>query len=722
MTDNVGLRVGIQGGEAVTAKLRQIGQEGRKAMKGIGDAADDASDSTSKIGSAMQGLALKVAAAAVAMAASFSALDKFKEANETVKRVENALTASGVPAEQLRARFEDLYQIAQRNSVPLEALTQLYGRLSQAQQSLGVSSQQILSITENVSKALRVSGQSAEASSGALLQLGQALAGGKVQAEEYNSLLDGMYPLLRAAAAGLKEAGGDVAKLTTLVKDGEVSSKAFFAAIQAGSPVLDTQLASAQKTVAQAQTELNNAMVAAAEEFSRLTGIGNGTASMLSNVAGNLVDVARQAAAATNAVIGLRNGFVAMNAARLESMQLQGGAAGAGAAIGAMASPEGRKAAADAVQARLDAEAGAAEMARETRRANAMLIANQARDTYTTGGNTAGPTRASGPAIKPVSKDDPRFKAKDDDEGGGGGGGGRGGASKERANAYEREVAAINKRRAALETERGLVGASALESERLKTAIQLETAAKEAGLPVTDAMKTQIGQLAEAYAQAKVSLDETKEIFKAQNDLMRTVGQGITGYLSDIFSGGENAQKALMNLSKRMADLALQAVLMGEGPLGKILGLQGQGGNMGGLLGALVGGLRGSFSGPSASPAGMPLNIMPGSFSSGIDRVPGDGLYRLHRGETVVPAFDSALLRPLISAAADKRPGAAGGGVVVNNYGSPEQVRTRQDSNGVTIIDVMDQTNARGASQAMRGRGPFAGMVDPRVAAHGRTG
>ena len=720
MTDNVGLRVGIQGGEAVTAKLRQIGQEGRKAMKGIGDAADDASTSTNTLGSAMSGMALKVVAAAAAFAGAFASLDKFKEANETVKRVENALTASGVPAEQLRARFEDLYQIAQRNSVPLEALTQLYGRLSQAQQSLGVSSQQILSITENVSKALRVSGQSAEASSGALLQLGQALAGGKVQAEEYNSLLDGMYPLLRAAAAGLKEAGGDVAKLTTLVKDGEVSSKAFFAAIQAGAPVLDTQLAGAQKTVAQAQTELNNAMVAAAEEFSRLTGLGNGTASMLSNVAGNLVDVARQAAYATNAVIGLRNGFVALNAARMESMQLQGGAAAAGASIGAMVSPEGQKAAADAVQARLDAEAAGAEMARETRRANARLIANQPRETFTTGGNTAGPTRAGGPAVKPVSlKDFP----VDDEEGGGGGGGKRGGASKERTNAYEREVAAINKRRAALETERGLVGASALESERLKTAIQLETAAKEAGLPVTEAMKTQIGQLAEAYAQAKVSLDESKEMFKAQNDLMRTVGQGVSSYLSDIFSGGENAQKALMNLSKRMADLALQAVLMGEGPLGKILGLQGQGGNMGGIFGMLAGGLRGLFSGGgSAASAGMPLNIMPGSFSSGIDRVPGDGLYRLHRGETVVPAFDSALLRPLISAATDRKPGGASGGVVVNNYGSPEQVKTRQDSNGVTIIDVADQFNGRGASQAIRGRGPWAGMIDPRAAAHARSG
>jgi hypothetical protein len=337
------------------------------------------------------------------------------------------------------------------------------------------------------------------------------------------------------------------------------------------------------------------------------------------------------------------------------------------------------------------------------------------------------PTRRPKPGreVNPISKNDPRFRnEEDDEEGGGGRGGGRkAGASKERANAYEREVAAINKRTAALTTERSLVGASAIESERLKTAIQLETAAKEANIPITDDMRLQIGRLAEAYARAKVELDETKDIFKAQNDLMRTVGQGVSGYISDIASGGENAQKALMNLSKRMSDLAIQAVLMGEGPLGKLFGLQGQNGSVGGIMGFLGSGLRGLFGGgASAAPAGMPLNIMPTGFSSGIDRVPGDGMYRLHRGEMVVPAFDSALLRPLISMASDNRRGGGNGGVVVNNYGSPEQVSVKQDASGVTIVDVMDQTNARGAGQAMRGRGPFAGLMDHRVAAQARVG
>ncbi len=79
-----------------------------------------------------------------------------------------------------------------------------------------------------------------------------------------------------------------------------------------------------------------------------------------------------------------------------------------------------------------------------------------------------------------------------------------------------------------------------------------------------------------------------------------------------------------------------------------------------------------------------------------------------------------AVMRGL-SEAREAGGGGSGGAIVINNFGS-SKVEAKRDSSGRTIIDVMDAVNARGASQAMRGRGPFAGMVDPRAAAHGRTG
>ncbi len=65
--------------------------------------------------------------------------------------------------------------------------------------------------------------------------------------------------------------------------------------------------------------------------------------------------------------------------------------------------------------------------------------------------------------------------------------------------------------------------------------------------------------------------------------------------------------------------------------------------------------------------------------------------------------------------------GSSSGGIVINNYGSA-QVSAKRDASGVTIVEVIDAINARGAAQAMRGRGAWAGMVDNSTVAAGRVG
>ncbi|KRE05989.1 hypothetical protein ASE63_06725 [Bosea sp. Root381] len=165
------------------------------------------------------------------------ALGDIQRAAESYQKVVNSLKVAGVSDAELPKTLDAVYQSAIKNAVPMEALAQLFGRVSQAQTTLGTTSGELLKFTDLVAQGLRVSGTSASEASGSLLQLSQALSGGKVQAEEYNSLLDGQYPLLQAVAAGMKEAGGDVAKLTQLVKAGEVSSKAFYDAARAGGDV-----------------------------------------------------------------------------------------------------------------------------------------------------------------------------------------------------------------------------------------------------------------------------------------------------------------------------------------------------------------------------------------------------------------------------------------------------------------------------------------------------
>src|SRR5690554_2368740 len=79
-------------------------------------------------------------------------------------RIENGLKVAGLAGEQLTKVYDALYDSAQRNAAPLEALTELYGRAALVQKELGVSTEELLGFTDNIAVALRVSGKSASES------------------------------------------------------------------------------------------------------------------------------------------------------------------------------------------------------------------------------------------------------------------------------------------------------------------------------------------------------------------------------------------------------------------------------------------------------------------------------------------------------------------------------------------------------------------------------
>ncbi len=102
---------------------------------------------------------------------------------------------------------------------------------------------------------------------------------------------------------------------------------------------------------------------------------------------------------------------------------------------------------------------------------------------------------------------------------------------------------------------------------------------------------------------------------------------------------------------------------------------------------------------------------------------PGEYAAILERGERVMTRSQARRTDAVMRGLSEAREagGGNGGGIVINNYGSA-QVSAKRDSSGVTIVEVMDAINARGASQAMRGRGAWAGMVDNSTVAAGRVG
>lgn len=210
----------------------------------------------------------------------------FQGLSDSATAIRNSLKVAGLAGEDLERTFGQLYETAQRNSVPIESLAQLFSRVSLVQDELGVSTEQLIGLTDNVGKALRISGADAQSASGALLQLAQALGSSKIQAEEYNSLIDTMPGLLQAAANGIEQAGGSVAKLTQLVKSGQISNKAFFDGQAAGAAILDQRLAGSVQTVAQRYITLSNALVKAADRFNSSTSAAGSLGAEFDRLAG----------------------------------------------------------------------------------------------------------------------------------------------------------------------------------------------------------------------------------------------------------------------------------------------------------------------------------------------------------------------------------------------------------------------------------------------------
>lgn len=153
-------------------------------------------------------------------------------------------------------------------------------------------------------------------------------------------------------------------------------------------------------------------------------------------------------------------------------------------------------------------------------------------------------------------------------------GGGGGGASKEKLDAYERELLQIDKRTKLLAIEAEMTGKTTFEREKARASLELETAAKKANLPITNEMRAAIEASATGYANAKVRVEEMTKALEGAQEAQRFFGDAITDSLSDLIIDGGKAEDVLKSLVKQLAKAALQAALIGGGPIGSIYGVR----------------------------------------------------------------------------------------------------------------------------------------------------
>lgn len=146
-------------------------------------------------------------------------------------------------------------------------------------------------------------------------------------------------------------------------------------------------------------------------------------------------------------------------------------------------------------------------------------------------------------------------------------------------------------REAATQRIRDTVSALEFEGEQLRrnaTEQEIYNQLKSAEV----SRNTEAGQKIAELVQRNQRLSESQEALNVQ---MQFFGDLATGALSSIIVHGEDAADVMRRLVSVIADAALQATLLGQGPLAEAFGTAAKGGaagNVGGLVGKLFGGFR----------------------------------------------------------------------------------------------------------------------------------
>lgn len=182
----------------------------------------------------------------------------------------------------------------------------------------------------------------------------------------------------------------------------------------------------------------------------------------------------------------------------------------------------------------------------------------------------------------------------------------------------------------------------------------------------------------ELSEQKRTKLEELKASQKGLNDAQKFFGEAAVDALEDLIVNGAKAEDVMKRLAASLVKAALQATLLGQGPLAGIFGTAGTGGNMGGLFG-----MFGSMFGRAT---GGPVNA--------------GQAYRVgERGpETFVPTTPGKIIPA----------GRGGGGITVNvQNNTPAQVETKPRPDGGFDM-IISQVEGAMAQRMLRGQGSLS--------------
>jgi hypothetical protein len=269
----------------------------------------------------------------------------------------------------------------------------------------------------------------------------------------------------------------------------------------------------------------------------------------------------------------------------------------------------------------------------------------------------------------------------------------------EQDDAFKKLIQSQEKRIQLLGAERDAIGLTVGAAAAMKTQIELENQAKEKNIPLTTDRIAKITEEAQKTGQAAQRLDDYQKAWRGLNDALQFGGDQMINILEGISNKTLTATQAMNNLTKAIVHALLQAVLLGSGPLGNILGFASKAaGGTGGLIGSLF-----STGGSSAAAlsgsgnAGWTAPLSAGTFLQHGGGVRRGGAYIVGEGgpELFVPSSGGQIVPGQLT-----RGGGGGTSVEINNFVAADTETKQTQQQGPDgeriIIDIVRKAQARG--------------------------
>lgn len=215
-------------------------------------------------------------------------------------------------------------------------------------------------------------------------------------------------------------------------------------------------------------------------------------------------------------------------------------------------------------------------------------------------------------------------------------------ASSPEKDAVETYIEQLERSTAALKAETEAYGKSNEEKQKSIALAKGEEFAKQRGSALTDDERARLVAVGEAAGRARDQMAELQAASARAAEATRAFGDMAVDALSGMITEGRSFTDVLTSMEKQLAKFALQAALLGSGPLAGLFGTAPAAGGVGvGSVGGLAGGLAGLFTG-GTSGGGFP-DVTQWHAAGGLISGPGTGTSdsiaaRLSNGEFVVRA------------------------------------------------------------------------------------